>query len=73
MSHHEYSIPLRKNHIACSIGNHMFVHGGIDENENILNDTYLLSYKLLKWFPINYLEKFKIPYLAFHNCCLVIP
>ena len=73
ISHHEYSIPLRKNHIACSIGNQMFVNGGTDEEENFLNDSYLLNYKLLKWFPVNFVDKFRIPALAFHNCCLVVP
>ena len=46
MTHHEYSIRLRKNHIACSIENQIFVNGGIDEIENFLNDNYLLNYKL---------------------------
>ena len=46
MTHHEYSTRLRKNHIACSIENQIFVNGGIDEEENFLNDNYLLNYKL---------------------------
>ena len=71
MTHHEYSIRLRKNHIACSIENQMFVNGGIDEEENFLNDNYLLNYKLLKWFPVNFEDKFRIPASAFHNCCIV--
>ena len=34
---------LRKNHIACCIGNQMFIHGGINDKEIYLNDSYLLS------------------------------
>ena len=68
-------IPLRRNHVACLIGNAMFVHGGISEENKYLNDQYILSIKPLKWndIDINANSKIKIPSLAHHNCCLVMP
>ena len=42
-------LKLRKSHIALSVGNQMFVHGGISENNEYLNDIGLLSYNPLKW------------------------
>ena len=34
---------LRRNHICELIGNYMVIHGGITENNEILNDVYLLN------------------------------
>lgn len=64
---------LRKNHIACSIGNHMLIHGGINDDDNYLNDCYLLCYKPLKWIIPNINKKINLPPIAYHSCCLVIP
>ena len=63
---------LRKNHIASTIGNHMFIHGGINEKEEYLNDCYLLSYKPLKWNIPNINKKIELPPMAYHSCCLVM-
>ena len=38
---------LRRNHIAELLGNQIFVHGGINESNEILNDSYLLSINTL--------------------------
>ena len=67
------TIYLRKNHIACSIGNQMFIYGGINEEEKYLNDVYLLSYKLLKWSTPFINKRVDIPSIAYHSCCLIIP
>ena len=67
-------IDLRKNHIGCTIGNAMFIHGGIDEQGNYLNDCHILIYQPLQWrVPEIKRSEFKAPYLAYHSCCLVIP
>ena len=67
-------IDLRKNHIGCTIGNAMFIQGGIDERGEYLNDCYLLNYQPLQWkIPEIKKSGFKIPSLAYHSCCLVIP
>ena len=70
----KYIVNLRKNHVACSIGNCMFVQGGIDEEEEYLNDCYLLNYQPLQWkIPSIKKTLVKIPCLAYHSCCLVLP
>jgi len=66
-------IPLRRNHIACGVGNTMFIHGGIDEENKYLDDFYILNYKILKWEDIDINNStIKIPPLAHHSCCLVV-
>ena len=67
------TIPLRRNHIACGVGNAMFVHGGIDQENNYLDDQYILNYKPLKWEDIEINQTIKLPTLAHHSCCLVVP
>ena len=65
-------LELRKNHIACGIGNQMLIYGGVTEEEEFLDDIYLFTYKTLKWtFPKIY-KKLPIPFLAYHSCCLII-
>ena len=67
-------VDLRKNHIGCTIGNTMFIHGGIDEQGEYLNDCHILIYQPLQWrVPEIKKPQFKIPYLAYHSCCLVLP
>jgi len=67
-------LAYRRNHIAESVGNFMFIHGGIDDNGKILNDSWLLDYQTLKWqrteikIPITT----KLPALANHASCLVV-
>ena len=34
---------LRRNHISELIGNYMIIHGGITENNEILNDVYIIN------------------------------
>ena len=63
---------LRRNHIACCIGNQIFIHGGIDEEGNFLNDCYLLNLNPLKWISCVINEETPSPTLAFHKCCLVL-
>ena len=69
----EKRIPLRRNHVACSVGNTMFVHGGMNEENKYLDDMYILNYKPLKWYDIDINNNNKIPPLAHHCCCLVMP
>ena len=74
---------LRRNHIAEMIGNHMIIHGGISEDNEILNDIFLLDLNVLnnnlfnnnsdKWSKCLINNKYKSPYLFGHSSCLVIP
>ena len=69
-------LKLRKNHIAELVGNHMFVHGGISEDGEYLNDSYLLGFHPIKWTKCSIkrnVDDMDIsPYLSGHACCLVI-
>lgn len=66
------AIRLRRNHIACVVGNQMFIHGGIDNDEEYLNDSYLLNLSPIKWMPCQINSITNSPTLGFHSCCLVL-
>ena len=51
----------------------MFVHGGISEEDEYLNDCHLLSLFNLKWNECNISTDTEGPYLAWHTACLVVP
>ena len=63
----------RKNHIAELIGNQMFIHGGINESNQILSDCSYLNLSQLKWgiIPIN--RNYPSPRLYGHTSALVLP
>ena len=64
---------LRTNHISCLISGQILFHGGINSDNEILNDILLLNLNPLKWMnPIinNYLP---MPKVYGHASCLVIP
>jgi hypothetical protein len=51
----------------------MFIHGGIDDDENYLDDCYLLNLSPLKWHPVIVDPDCEQPTLAWHSSCLVLP
>ena len=69
-------LKLRRNHVACLVGIHMFIHGGIDEEGNYLSDSFLLSlnngYKWAKAKIQGFRKNTFFPKLAYHSCCLVV-
>ena len=63
----------RKNHIAELIGNSMLIHGGLDEEDQILDDCYILNLQTMKWsMPVINLNT-PHPKVYGHSCCLVVP
>jgi hypothetical protein len=63
-------VKMRRNHICELVNTQMVIHGGIDEEYNILNDFYFLELLSMKWIKLEVSgEK---PYLAFHSSALVI-
>ena len=69
-------LKLRRNHIACMVGQQMFIHGGIDEQGEYLEDSFLLNLSNYKWVKPKILKFGKnntFPRLAYHSCCLVVP
>ena len=69
-------LKLRKNHVSELVGNHMFVHGGISDEGDYLNDSYLLTFSPIKWKKCEIKrglnDEDKSPYLSGHSCCLVV-
>ena len=43
----------RRNHIAVLIDEQIFIHGGVNDNDEILNDCYLLNLNPLKWMKVS--------------------
>ena len=61
---------IRRNHIACLIGSQMLIHGGVDENDEILDDSYLLNLtNNLIWSKTSIMPILIPPKLAYHSCC----
>ena len=63
----------RRNHIAELIGNLMLIHGGIGEDNEILDDCYLLNLQILKWMSPSLVPYGASPKVYGHSSCLVIP
>jgi hypothetical protein len=61
----------RRNHIAISIGFCMIIHGGIDDENNYLNDLWYFDYNKLKWSPLYYKTSINIPSISYHSCVLI--
>ena len=63
----------RKNHISELLGNQMFIHGGLNESNEILNDCFLLTLNTLKWSICTINKYTPAPRLYGHSSCVVIP
>ena len=66
-------LKLRRNHIAKSIGHHMLIHGGISEDDEYLNDCFVLNFSPIKWQSLSINPDSEAPTLAWHSACLVLP
>ena len=67
-------LKLRRNHVACLVGQQMFVHGGVDEYGEYLDDSYLLNLSgTYRWFKASTIAYGPSPKLGYHSCCLVCP
>ena len=63
----------RKSHIAIFVGTQMLIHGGINADGKILNDSYLFNMHTLTWNKCIINKICEHPKLWGHACCLVIP
>ena len=63
----------RKSHIAIFVGTQMLIHGGINEEGKVLDDTVLLNMHTLTWSNCSINKICQHPKLWGHACCLVIP
>ena len=67
-------LTLRRNHVACLVGQQMFIHGGVDELGEYLDDSYLLNLSgNYRWFKASTIAYGPSPKLGYHSCCLVCP
>lgn len=64
-------VKFRKAHVAFAVKNLMIIHGGIDESEQFLSDTWLLNLSSLKWESLDQ-KGSPLGALAYHSCCVVI-
>ena len=63
----------RRNHIAELVGNQIFIFGGINNSNEILNDSFILNLNPLKWMTC-IINKFTPgPKVFGHSSCIVIP
>ena len=72
-AYYKRKFELVKNHVACLVGNSMFINGGQTKNEVIVNKSYLLNLKTLKWMELKITNNDEFPSLIFHCCSLIIP
>ena len=54
-------------------GHQLFVHGGIADDDEYLNDGAVYAIMLQKWYPLTILEDTPGPTVAHHTCCLILP
>ena len=81
LSDGQFSIPSagklnpepRRNHIAELLGGQIFIYGGINNSNEILNDSYLLNLNPLKWVPTSISRFTPGPKVYGHSSCVVIP
>jgi hypothetical protein len=63
-------VPWRRNHIAAMIGGLMYIHGGISESEQFLNDNWVFELPNTRWIKLDI--KGDSPILAHHCSCFVL-
>ena len=63
----------RRDHIAIYLNDYMLIHGGVNSNNEILSDCYLLNLQNLKWNEAFIEQYTQRPKVYGHSSCLVIP
>lgn len=59
----------RRNHTAVSVGKMMFVNGGLNQNGDVLNDTWSFNFETKTWSGI-FVQR-SPPHLSHHAACAV--
>jgi len=55
------------------IGQQMFIHGGVSDENEVLGDSFLFSLTNHKWYACSIDEECTIPKLCNHKSALVLP
>ena len=63
----------RKSHVAESYGKFIIVHGGINEEKEVVGETVIYNSAYHSAFYPEYAEDSLNPILAYHASCLVVP
>jgi len=69
-------IPQRRNHISELVGNQLVIQGGVDEDDNILNDSYYINLSMFetskgRWHELSISSNTPGPYLYGHASSFV--
>ena len=69
-------VPQRRNHIAELVGNQLVIMGGVDEDDNILNDVYFINLSVIengkgRWHELSISPNTPGPYLYGHSSSFV--
>ena len=43
--------PKRRNHVACIVADEMLIHGGISEDDVMLESMFVLNLQIYSWMP----------------------
>ena len=62
---------LRKAHVSLFFGNYVFIYGGIDPNNNFLNDCWIYDLTRRKWDLLDFRGRYPPP-LGYHSCCIAL-
>lgn len=61
----------RKNHVSLIVGSHIFIYGGINPNNNFLNDCWIYDLNKDRWDLLDFNGRYPPP-LGFHSCCIAL-
>ena len=63
----------RRNHVAELINNQILIHGGLSDDNTIMNDIHLFNIIPYKWLTVSLSEDSVSPALYGHTATLVLP
>lgn len=61
----------RKGHIGVNVDQTMLIHGGYDEDNKMLNSSYIITMPKMCWNELIIQEDAVLPYLAYHSAQVV--
>ncbi|MCQ2819106.1 MAG: kelch repeat-containing protein [archaeon] len=65
------NVTWRRNHICEVIGSSMFIHGGLNNLDEVISDPWYLDLNELVWHQMSFTMASRVPKLAYHSSCQV--